>query len=270
MTLFSALKQPHDKTALRTSFYLDLLTDRGINVDTLTAENVLALDLDIIDACEEIEESVNIADYERDAAQLLEAHPTNLFVLSAVASARCIDEVSIRAALALREISSLILDRPSQQPLDDETRAVLATIGAEVLFEFLLLTDNSNVVFDALSTMLHRYPEGQLYLWNLALRTAAVFEINRYNGETTNAYTIIRDRYVDLFCDDPEEMRSVQLAEIVYIYIRDSQVSDDLQARINTFCSSPLTESLSNEIANYSAQEPVLDKLIDSFPSLSI
>ncbi len=246
-------------------FYLEMLEEQQIDLSTLTVDDFFYVDEELAQRCEEVAEIDLIEEYEPTALKLLTDHPTSAHALLAIAGARCIDAVTLRAGLALRELADHFLEQQTEAPYDKETLIQLGAVGADILCEIMLLMDLESQLLETLTDMMQRVPACADYILFTALRNGAVFETNRYDGQTKNFFTMIRDLLATSEYHDPEDPRLIELADIVYTYMIDEEITDDLQKRIDMFFEDLLTERIVEEIDFYIASDVTLKPLLKRY-----
>ncbi|MBK9183739.1 MAG: hypothetical protein IPM83_11615 [Ignavibacteria bacterium] len=122
MTFRTLLTTPVDPDAIDVPFYLDVLRENGVEMDAITIDNFLYRDEELEELCWDIVESTLVVTYLSRSEELLTRYPTNALVLLSIAEAGATDEASLRAALALRELSRVLLQQDRDEPLDTETQ----------------------------------------------------------------------------------------------------------------------------------------------------
>ncbi len=265
MTFRSLLTTPVDRDAVGAPFYLDVLRKNGVDVDAITIDEFLYRDEELADLCWDIVESTFVPTYLTCSEELLTQYPTNAFVLQSIAEAGAADVASLRAALALHELSIALLKQERDVPLDSETQERICCVGADVLFQFLLFLDLSEMILPMLFEKVQLVPHSRDYLVMSAFRSAAVCDITHEEDEGGSFYTEIRSIFAKVFADDPELPWNLVLADAIRTFIFDGPDADGLDAMIATITAAPLTDDQLFSIDLYQDVEPVLKNLFDRF-----
>ncbi|MBK6418696.1 MAG: hypothetical protein IPF79_05840 [Ignavibacteria bacterium] len=265
MTFRTLLTTPVDPDAVGAPFYLDVLRENGVEMDAITIDSFLYRDEELEELCWDIVESTLVATYLSRSEELLTRYPTNALVLLSIAEAGATDEASLRAALALRELSRVLLQQERDVPLDTETKIEVCCAGAEVLFQFLLWLDLSEMVLPMLLEKVKLVPHSRDYLVMSAFRSAAVCDITREEDEGGSFYSEMRSIFAKVYSEDPDLMWEVHLADAVRTFIFDGPDDEGLDSMIATITAAPFTDDQQFSIDRYLDVEPVLKDLFDRF-----
>ncbi len=265
MTFRSLLTTPVDRITVGMPFYLDVLRENGVETDAISVDNFLYRDEELEELCWDIVESTLVATYLTDSEELLTRYPTNAFVLQSIAEAGATDEASLRSALALHELSGVLLKQERDVPLDTETRVKICCVGSDVLFQFLLWLDLSELVIPIILEKIDLVPHSRDYLVMAAFRSAAVCDITNEDDEGGSFYTEMRSIFAKVYADDPELPWNLVLADAVRTFIFDGPDAEGLDSMIATITAAPLTDDQLFSIDLYQDVEPVLKDLFDRF-----
>ena len=261
MTTF--LSTPIDPDAVGAPFYLDVLRENGVAMEAITVDNFFYRDDELDGMCLDIIESAFVDTYLERSKELLTRYPTNALVLRSIAQAGATDEASLGAALALRELSNVLLTQERDVPLDAKTQLKICCVGAEVLFQYLLWLDLSGKVMPILLEKVQRVPESRDYLLMTLFRTAAVCDIRHEEDEGGSFYSEMRSIFAEVHADDPSLMWDLHLADTVRTFIFDGPDAEGLDSMIANLTALPLTKDQQFSIDRYLDVEPILKELFD-------
>ncbi len=265
MTFRSFLTSTVDLDVVRVPFYIDVLQENGVHSDAITIENFLYRDEELVELCSDVVDAALVDTYLERSEELLQRFPTNALVLLSIAEAGASDVASLRASLALRELSTALLHLYRDAPLDPETEIKVCCAGAEVLFQYLMWLDLSEMILPILFEKVQLAPRCRDYLVMTAFRSAAVCDITREEDEGGGFYSEMRSILAEVHSENPRLMWEIHLADTVRTFIFDGPDAAGLGSMIATIMAAPLTEDQQFSIDCYQEMEPELKELFNRF-----
>jgi len=258
-----------DSTNPTAPFYIEALVRSRVDLNLLTLDDFLLRndDIEIIEL--ELRGDIHVNPFREQVRAVLQTYPANVHILSAIARARMDDNISLRAALATRELCSLFRSKRAAIPPDAQTDVILGTACTDVVLEYLFLLGYDDDVMPTLFSYIQASPNCIDHLFISSLMVASVCELPIYDPAEEGATdddddsirVALRDLLQEKYRNDAEMHRLLLVAEIAHKYTRHSGPTPELEPLIAQLNAHPLSHKMNTEIHRLLEMDPILKSL---------